>query len=235
MRTPSTPARPWLARTSSQARHNTSGRTMRSYRAWNRRVGSCLAFTYSARWSFRSFSGVTRLTPIPFSRLVQAHSEPGPLSSPGIARVHWSYEPLPLLLDPPPEEALPQSKADDHNARCTARSSSGRNVRPSAAWTPSTSKKALETARYGIATGSVRDASGRENARHVHRVRQRRRQGRQPVLLPAVHQVRLRPGGARRVPDDSERPGTGWNPAAHRVFSGTFGPVSRGRKDGRVP
>src|ERR1700730_8554047 len=83
-----------------------SSRHTLSYRKWNRRVGSCLAFTYSARWSVRIFSGVARLTPISFSRLVRAHPEPGPLSSPGITRVHRSYGPLRLLLDPSPEGTL---------------------------------------------------------------------------------------------------------------------------------
>src|SRR5438132_4171486 len=53
--------------------------------------------------SVRIFSGVTRLTPIPFSRLVQAHSEPGLLSSPGIARVPWSYEPSDSCWTRPPK------------------------------------------------------------------------------------------------------------------------------------
>ena len=53
----------------------------------------------------RIFSGVTRLTPISSPRLVRAHPEPGLLSSPGITRVHRSYEPLRLLPDPPPERS----------------------------------------------------------------------------------------------------------------------------------
>src|SRR5229473_2679449 len=84
-----------------------SSRHTLSYKKWNRRIGSCLAFTYSARWSFRIRSGVARLTPIPFSRLVRAHPEPGPLSSSGVTRIHRSYGPLRLLFDPSPKEALP--------------------------------------------------------------------------------------------------------------------------------
>ena len=42
-----------------------SSRHTLSYRTWNRRAGSRLAVTYSARWSLRSFAGVARLTPIP--------------------------------------------------------------------------------------------------------------------------------------------------------------------------
>jgi hypothetical protein len=57
----------------------------------------------SARWSVRIFSGVTRLTPISCSRLVQAHSEPGLLSSPGITRVPRSNEPLRRRSSPAPD------------------------------------------------------------------------------------------------------------------------------------
>src|SRR4051794_1986123 len=85
-----------------------SARHTLSYRKWKRRVGSCLAFTYSARWSVRILAGVARLTPISSPRLVRAHSELGLLSSSGVTRIHRSYEPLRLLLDPPPEGALPR-------------------------------------------------------------------------------------------------------------------------------
>jgi hypothetical protein len=91
---PSTPGAPPLARQQAYAWAKMSSRRTLSCRQWNRRVGSCLAFMYSTRWSRRIFSGVTRLTPISPPRLVPAHPEPGPLSSPGITRVHRSYEPL---------------------------------------------------------------------------------------------------------------------------------------------
>src|SRR5215472_4981871 len=54
--TPSTPALPPLVFTSCQARHSTSGRSMRSYRAWNLRFRHFLAARYSLRWSCRDFS-----------------------------------------------------------------------------------------------------------------------------------------------------------------------------------
>src|SRR5712692_4290519 len=86
-----------------------SARHTLSYRTWNRRVGSCLAFTYSARWSVRILSGVARLTPIPLPRLVRAHPEPGLLSSPGITRVPRSYEPLRRLPNAAPHGAVAPS------------------------------------------------------------------------------------------------------------------------------
>src|SRR5215472_17546362 len=49
--TPSTAALPPLVFTSCQARHSTSGRSMRSYRAWNLRSRHFLAARYILRWS----------------------------------------------------------------------------------------------------------------------------------------------------------------------------------------
>ena len=52
---------------------------------------------------------MTRLTPISSSQLVQAHPEPGLLSSPGITRVLWSYEPLRRLPRPSPDGGVARS------------------------------------------------------------------------------------------------------------------------------
>ena len=46
---------------------------------------------------------------------------------------------------------------------------------------------------------SVCHASRRPHARHVHRLRQPRRQVGRPVLLHAIHQIRVRPRGPRRA------------------------------------
>ena len=54
--TPSTPGAPAFARTSLQARHKTSGRTRRSYKAWNRRFRLLLAARNSLRWRCRDDS-----------------------------------------------------------------------------------------------------------------------------------------------------------------------------------
>ena len=64
---PSTPGAPPFARQSPYACARMSSRHTLSYRAWNRLAGSCLAVTYSVRWSRRIRSGVARLTPIPHS------------------------------------------------------------------------------------------------------------------------------------------------------------------------
>jgi hypothetical protein len=55
---------------------------------------------------FRELLG-SRQSPSP--RLVQAHPEPGLLSSPGITRVHRSYEPLRRLTNPSPDGAVARS------------------------------------------------------------------------------------------------------------------------------
>src|SRR5260370_36173692 len=52
----STPAAPRLRRTHSHASHRTSLRWIRSYRAWKRRPGCCLAAVPSLRWSRRTLS-----------------------------------------------------------------------------------------------------------------------------------------------------------------------------------
>ena len=55
---------------------------------------------------FRELLG-SRQSPSP--RLVRAHPEPGLLSSPGITRVHRSYEPLRRLPNPSPNGAVARS------------------------------------------------------------------------------------------------------------------------------
>jgi hypothetical protein len=55
---PSTPGSPLFARQHAYAWASMSSRRTLSCRKWIRRVGSCLAFTYSARWSFRILAGV---------------------------------------------------------------------------------------------------------------------------------------------------------------------------------
>src|SRR5262245_17535694 len=84
-----------------------SSRHTLSYRAWNRRAGSRLAATYSARWSLLSFAGVTRLTPIPL-----------PSARPGAPRtrapsLRWHYPASPVLWAPPTPAA-----PGPHGNRC---------------------------------------------------------------------------------------------------------------------
>jgi hypothetical protein len=56
MLVPSTPGAPRLARTSPHALTRMSARATLSYRAWNRRVGSCLALRYSTACKARDAS-----------------------------------------------------------------------------------------------------------------------------------------------------------------------------------
>src|SRR6266508_3596379 len=59
MVTPSEPGAPRFARTSPQALARMSLRATLSYRAWNRRLGSCLALRYSTRCRARNFSSLS--------------------------------------------------------------------------------------------------------------------------------------------------------------------------------
>src|SRR6266540_4795493 len=59
--TPSEPGAPRFARTSPQALARTSLRATLSYRAWNRRLGSCLALRYSTSCKARDFSSLSAL------------------------------------------------------------------------------------------------------------------------------------------------------------------------------
>src|SRR6266540_1153665 len=61
MVTPSTPGAPRFARTSPQALASTSLRPTLSYRAWKRRLGSCLALRYSTSCKARDFSSLSAL------------------------------------------------------------------------------------------------------------------------------------------------------------------------------
>ena len=80
-----------------------SSRHTLSYRKWNRRAGSCLAFTYSARWSVRIFSGVARLTPIP---LPSARPSAPRTRAPSL---HRRY-PASSVLWAPPTPVVPVSR-----------------------------------------------------------------------------------------------------------------------------
>ena len=71
-------------------------------------LGSCLAFTYSARWSLRIFSGVARLTPISLS---SARSSAPRTRAPSL---HRHYPASSVRMSPsdscrarPPKEPLP--------------------------------------------------------------------------------------------------------------------------------
>src|SRR6266511_3883940 len=73
--TPSEPGAPRFARTSPQSLARTSLRATLSYRAWNRRLGSCLALRYSTRCRARDASSLSAL---PVDLALIGHS-PDPL------------------------------------------------------------------------------------------------------------------------------------------------------------
>lgn len=94
-----------------------SSRYTWSYRMSNRRTGSRLAATYSARCSLRRFAGVARLTPIPLP------SAPPSAPRTRAPSLHWRY-PASSVAWAPPTPASPVPRRDRCRVAPAARQAS---------------------------------------------------------------------------------------------------------------